>query len=32
MLFIDKISGSYAAVYWSSILLNVALPQLMWFR
>jgi hypothetical protein len=30
-LFIDKISGSYAAVYWATILLNVVLPQLMWF-
>ena len=30
--FIDKISGSYAAVYWATILLNVVLPQLMWFR
>jgi Ni/Fe-hydrogenase subunit HybB-like protein len=31
-LFIDKISGSYAAVYWAAILLNVVVPQLMWFR
>ena len=31
-LFIDKISGSYAAVYWATILLNVVLPQLMWFK
>jgi Ni/Fe-hydrogenase subunit HybB-like protein len=30
--FIDKIRGSYAAVYWATILLNIALPQLMWFR
>jgi len=30
-LFIDKIGGSYAAVYWATILLNVVLPQLMWF-
>ena len=31
-LCIDKISGSYAAVYWATILLNVVLPQLMWFK
>lgn len=30
--FIGKVSGSYAAVYWATILLNVVLPQLMWFR
>ncbi len=30
--FADKIRGSYAAVYWAAILLNVVLPQLMWFR
>jgi Ni/Fe-hydrogenase subunit HybB-like protein len=29
--FIDKICGSYAAVYWATILFNIALPQLMWF-
>ena len=31
-MFIDKISGSLAAVYWATILFNVLLPQLMWFR
>ena len=30
--FIDKIYGSYAAVYWATILFNIVLPQLMWFR
>jgi molybdopterin-containing oxidoreductase family membrane subunit len=30
--FSGKISGSYAVVYWVTILLNVVLPQLMWFR
>jgi hypothetical protein len=30
--FIDKIRGSYAAVYWATILFNIALPQLMWFK
>ena len=31
-LFIDKISGSLAPVYWATVLFNVLLPQLMWFR
>ena len=31
-LFLDKISGSYAAVYWATVLLNVLLPQLMWVK
>ena len=31
-LFIDKIAGSYAAVYWATIVLNVLIPQLMWFQ
>jgi molybdopterin-containing oxidoreductase family membrane subunit len=30
--FIDKVTGSYAAIYWATILLNVVIPQLMWFR
>ena len=30
--FIDKIAGSYAPIYWATILLNIAIPQLMWFR
>jgi molybdopterin-containing oxidoreductase family membrane subunit len=31
-MFIEKIAGSYAAVYWATILFNITLPQLMWFR
>jgi hypothetical protein len=31
-MFIEKIAGYYAAIYWATILLNIALPQLMWFR
>jgi len=31
-MFIDKISGSLAPVYWATILFNVLLPQLIWFR
>lgn len=31
-LFIDKASGSLAPVYWATILFNITLPQLMWFR
>jgi molybdopterin-containing oxidoreductase family membrane subunit len=31
-MFIDKVSGSLAPVYWATILFNVLLPQLMWFR
>ncbi|MGH6844809.1 MAG: NrfD/PsrC family molybdoenzyme membrane anchor subunit, partial [Methylocella sp.] len=30
--FADKIKGSLAWIYWATILFNVALPQLMWFR
>ncbi|MFY9833469.1 MAG: NrfD/PsrC family molybdoenzyme membrane anchor subunit [Methylocystis sp.] len=30
--FIDKIAGSYAPIYLATILLNIAIPQLMWFR
>ncbi len=30
--FIDKIAGSYAPIYWATILLNIAIPQLMWFH
>ncbi|PZR83465.1 MAG: hydrogenase [Hyphomicrobiales bacterium] len=30
--FVDKVKGSLAGVYWATILFNVALPQLMWFR
>ena len=31
-MFIDKVSGSSAPVYWATILFNVVLPQLLWFR
>jgi Ni/Fe-hydrogenase subunit HybB-like protein len=31
-LFIDKIGGPFAPVYWATILFNIAIPQLMWFR
>jgi molybdopterin-containing oxidoreductase family membrane subunit len=31
-MFIDKVSGSLCAVYWATILFNITLPQLMWFR
>ena len=31
-LFIDKVSGYLAPVYWATILFNILLPQLMWFR
>jgi Ni/Fe-hydrogenase subunit HybB-like protein len=31
-MFIEKIRGYYAGVYWATILFNIALPQLMWFR
>ena len=30
--FINKVTGSYAAIYWATILFNIAVPQLMWFR
>ena len=30
--FIDKVAGSYAAIYWATILFNIVIPQLMWFR
>ncbi len=30
--FIDKVTGSLAPVYWAAILLNITLPQLMWFQ
>jgi hypothetical protein len=30
--FVDKVKGSLAGVYWATILLNITLPQLMWFR
>ena len=30
-MFIARISGGYAYVYWSTVLFNVALPQLLWW-
>jgi molybdopterin-containing oxidoreductase family membrane subunit len=30
--FVEKVWGYYAAIYWATILFNVALPQLLWFR
>ena len=30
--FIDKVAGSYAPIYWATILFNIVIPQLMWFR
>jgi len=32
VMFLDKIGGSTAAIYWTTIILNVILPQVMWFR
>ena len=31
-LFVDKLTGALAPVYYATIVCNVALPQLMWFR
>ncbi len=30
--FFDKLFGSYSPVYWATILFNILIPQLMWFR
>jgi molybdopterin-containing oxidoreductase family membrane subunit len=30
--FVEKVSGYYAGIYWATIVLNVSLPQLLWFR
>ncbi len=32
IMFLDKVRGSLAPVYWATVLFNIALPQLMWFR
>ena len=32
ILFIDKVSGSLAPVYWATILFKLLLQQLMWFQ
>jgi molybdopterin-containing oxidoreductase family membrane subunit len=29
--FIERVTGYYAAIYWATILFNVALPQLLWW-
>jgi molybdopterin-containing oxidoreductase family membrane subunit len=31
-MFIEKMFGTYAAVYWATILFNIAVPQLLWFQ
>lgn len=31
-MFFEKLFGYYAVVYWATILFNISLPQLMWFR
>ena len=31
-MFIEKLFGYYAGIYWATILFNVLLPQLLWFR
>lgn len=30
--YIDKATGSLSGLYWATIILNIALPQLFWFR
>jgi Ni/Fe-hydrogenase subunit HybB-like protein len=30
--YIDKVTGSLAPIFWATILFNITLPQLMWFR
>jgi len=29
-MFVDRISGVYAPIFWATIVLNIALPQLLW--
>ena len=31
-MFIERMTGIYAYVYWGTIVFNVSLPQLLWFR
>ncbi len=31
-MFIERITGIYAYVYWGTLVFNVSLPQLLWFR
>ena len=30
--YLDRLFGYYAAIYWSTIIFNVLVPQLLWFR
>ncbi|CAH2600602.1 Molybdopterin oxidoreductase [Rhodovastum atsumiense] len=30
--FLDRVSGVHASVYWATLVLNVALPQMLWWR
>jgi Ni/Fe-hydrogenase subunit HybB-like protein len=32
IMFHEKLFGYYAGIYWATILFNVMLPQLLWFR
>jgi Ni/Fe-hydrogenase subunit HybB-like protein len=32
VMFQEKLLGYYAGIYWATILFNVLLPQLLWFR
>jgi molybdopterin-containing oxidoreductase family membrane subunit len=29
--FVERVTGHYAAIFWATILFNVALPQLLWW-
>ena len=31
-MFIERVFGIYWPVYWGTILLNILIPQLLWFR
>jgi molybdopterin-containing oxidoreductase family membrane subunit len=31
-MFIERLTGTYAYVYWSTIVFNLLLPQVLWFR
>jgi Ni/Fe-hydrogenase subunit HybB-like protein len=30
IMFVERVSGVYAPVFWATILLNIAMPQLLW--
>jgi molybdopterin-containing oxidoreductase family membrane subunit len=32
VMFLAKLFGTYAPIYWATLLFNVSLPQLLWFR